>query len=570
MLLEGSKLTKEDRESQLYDEFEHFKMLPGENINEYYVRFHKLVNDIRHIRMTMPNIQLNSKFVNNMTPEWDRFVTAIKLNKGLKKTNHEQLYAYLKQHEKHAAQDKMIIERLSPPSNDPLAFISNVQPRVQSSYAPHQSLVVQSNQYPSPSVPLQSPYNQRNNARGAGAGANRGVQNRAGNANQGQAKQIKCYNCSGFGHIARNCTQPKRPQNSDYFKDKMLLMHAQENGAVLDEEEILFLAGDHANTFDANVNEQPVRDMAQNDDNIFQADEYDAFDSDIDDEPTAQTIFMANLSSAGLTHQQVGPFHASTLSEVQNLNNDVDHVDVNHEEHEIHNKVQQPIVVNSDIVKMGNSNIIPYEQYLKNNEAFVVLNDVSSALNDDSLATELAIYKEQVESMFDEYFEPPTIDRPIPPAPAAQVLDNPTGPSVSISVDQDAPSTSHSPSSSDPQSSSVHQGVADNNSFEVNSFAPADNNPFVNIFALKPIPPPDCAMIITLKWIYKVKLDEYGDVLKNKARLVAKGYRQKEGIDFEESFAPVARIEAIRIFIAYAASKNITVYQMDVKTTFLN
>ncbi|GKA43940.1 retrovirus-related pol polyprotein from transposon TNT 1-94 [Tanacetum coccineum] len=77
-------------------------------------------------------------------------------------------------------------------------------------------------------------------------------------------------------------------------------------------------------------------------------------------------------------------------------------------------------------------------------------------------------------------------------------------------------------------------------------------------------------MIIALKLIYKVKLDEYGDVLENKARLVAKGYRQVEGIDFEESFALVARIEAIIIFIANAASKNMTIYQMDVKTAFLN
>ncbi|GJY76715.1 retrovirus-related pol polyprotein from transposon TNT 1-94, partial [Tanacetum coccineum] len=84
------------------------------------------------------------------------------------------------------------------------------------------------------------------------------------------------------------------------------------------------------------------------------------------------------------------------------------------------------------------------------------------------------------------------------------------------------------------------------------------------------VPRPDYVMIIALKWIYKVKLDEYGDILKNKARLVANGYRQKEGIDFEESFAPVARIEAIRIFIANAVSKNMTIYQMDVKITFLN
>nr|GFA03189.1 retrovirus-related Pol polyprotein from transposon TNT 1-94 [Tanacetum cinerariifolium] len=76
--------------------------------------------------------------------------------------------------------------------------------------------------------------------------------------------------------------------------------------------------------------------------------------------------------------------------------------------------------------------------------------------------------------------------------------------------------------------------------------------------------------IIPLKWIFKIKRDEYGDVLKNKARLVAKGYRQENGIDFEESFALVTRLEAIRIFIANAASQNMIIFQMDVKTAFLN
>ncbi|GKF24267.1 retrovirus-related pol polyprotein from transposon TNT 1-94, partial [Tanacetum coccineum] len=80
------------------------------------------------------------------------------------------------------------------------------------------------------------------------------------------------------------------------------------------------------------------------------------------------------------------------------------------------------------------------------------------------------------------------------------------------------------------------------------------------------VPRPIGVMIIALKWIYKVKLDKYGDVLKNKARLVAKGYRQEEGINFEESFAPVARIKAIRIFITNAATKNMIIYQMEVKT----
>ncbi|GKD08992.1 hypothetical protein Tco_1188677 [Tanacetum coccineum] len=229
-------------------------MLPGENINEYYVWFHKLVNDMRNIRMTMPNIQLNSKFVNNMSPEWDRFVTAVKLNKGLKETNHEQLYAYLKQHKKHAAQDRLIIERITPTTNDQLAFVSSVQPYTQSSQ-------VQSHQYPPSSAPLQSPHVQSLHSGWSGRGSER--------LRVTESESEELFLGKWLEHIARNCTQPKRPHNSNYFKDKMLLMQAQENGAVLDEEELLFLAGEQTNTFDADVDNQPVRDLALNEDNIF-------------------------------------------------------------------------------------------------------------------------------------------------------------------------------------------------------------------------------------------------------------------------------------------------------------
>nr|GEZ21639.1 retrovirus-related Pol polyprotein from transposon TNT 1-94 [Tanacetum cinerariifolium] len=126
MLLEGSELTKEDRESHLYDDFEHFRQHKGESIHDYYVWFTKLINDMRNIKITMSRMQLNSKFVNNMLPEWGRFVTFVNLSRGLRDSNYDQLYAYLKQHETHAKENKMMLERFSQNTLDPLALMSNV------------------------------------------------------------------------------------------------------------------------------------------------------------------------------------------------------------------------------------------------------------------------------------------------------------------------------------------------------------------------------------------------------------------------------------------------------------
>nr|GEV89073.1 retrovirus-related Pol polyprotein from transposon TNT 1-94 [Tanacetum cinerariifolium] len=170
--------------------------------------------------------------------------------------------------------------------------------------------------------------------------------------------------------------------------------------------------------------------------------------------------------------------------------------------------------------------------------------------------------------MFDEYMELSLAERPVPPAQAEQAPVNSAG---------------------------------EPNYMEDHTIAPVENNPFINVFAPEPHSEASSSEDISStelpyvsqtlhhlnkwskdhpldnvignpsrSWIYMVKLDEYGDVLKNKARLVAKGYRQEEGIDFEESFAPVARIEAIHIFITNAASRNMPIYQMDVKTDFLN
>jgi hypothetical protein len=84
------------------------------------------------------------------------------------------------------------------------------------------------------------------------------------------------------------------------------------------------------------------------------------------------------------------------------------------------------------------------------------------------------------------------------------------------------------------------------------------------------VPTPTNKNVIGSKWVYKNKMNEKGNIVINKARLVCKGYAQIEGLDFDETFAPIARLEDIKMFLAYACHKQFKVYQIDVKLDFLN
>nr|GEU60108.1 hypothetical protein [Tanacetum cinerariifolium] len=173
---------------------------------------------------------------------------------------------------------------------------------------------------------------QENNARGTSAAGNGRAHNRVGNANTGQARQIKCYNCNGIGHIARNYTQPKQPHNSKYFKDMMLLMQAQKNMVLLDEEQLLFITGGQDNVVDED------------------------------------TMFMANLSSVDPIYDEAGPsYDSDILSEVYHYDNYQDVVCKYHEVHEMHDDVQPNCVVDSDAEYTGDTNMIMYDENVKDN-----------------------------------------------------------------------------------------------------------------------------------------------------------------------------------------------------------
>nr|GEU76226.1 hypothetical protein [Tanacetum cinerariifolium] len=183
--------------------------------------------------------------------------------------------------------------------------------------------------------------------------------------------------------------------------------------------------GGQDNAIDENVDEQPVQDLALNVDNVFQADDCDAFDSYVDEALMAQTMFMSNLSSADHVNDEARPSYDSDIqSEVQDHDQYQDTVRAHHEEHAMHDNVQLNHVVDSHADYTSDSNVIPYDQYVKDNAVPVVHSNVSSIPNDaymmiyndmyephaqsisktsqnmiveNSLTAKLATYKEQVE-----------------------------------------------------------------------------------------------------------------------------------------------------------------------------
>nr|GEZ37812.1 hypothetical protein [Tanacetum cinerariifolium] len=322
--------------------------------------FAKLINDMRNIKMTMSRLQLNSKFVNNMLPEWGRFVTAVKLNRGLRDSNYDKLYAYLKQHETYAKVNKMMLEPSSftqvPP---PLADSSSPAADLIENLTNTLALLTQSYRtfLPQTNNQLQTSSNARNQATGGNAAGYRGAQNRVGNVNQGQAR-------------------PGQART---------------------------------------------------------ADDYDAFDLDVDEAPTTQTMFMANLLSADPITDEAGPSYVSDiLFEVQDHNQYMDAACAHHEGHVTYDSVQLDRVVDSHADYTIDSNMISYDQYVKDNEVLVVHSNVSAVPNNafmminndmcgppaqsvsnpsrntvakNSLTAELATYKEHVELRRPHYNE---------------------------------------------------------------------------------------------------------------------------------------------------------------------
>ncbi|GJX54553.1 retrovirus-related pol polyprotein from transposon TNT 1-94 [Tanacetum coccineum] len=121
LLMQGTKLSLQERECKLYDEFDKFSFVKGETLYRYYWRFAQLINNMSNINMSMRPVQVNTKFLNSLLSEWSKLVMDVKLARDLHTTNYDQLYSYLEQHEAHENETRLMREQYQ----DPLAFVAN-------------------------------------------------------------------------------------------------------------------------------------------------------------------------------------------------------------------------------------------------------------------------------------------------------------------------------------------------------------------------------------------------------------------------------------------------------------
>nr|GEU99628.1 integrase, catalytic region, zinc finger, CCHC-type, peptidase aspartic, catalytic [Tanacetum cinerariifolium] len=592
----------------------------GETIHDYYVQFSKLINDMRNIKMTMSRMQLNSKFINNMLPEWGRFITTLKLNRGLRDSNYDQLYAYLKQYEgrQHRGQgnnaqgvgvagyegaqengvaldEEQLLFIASGQDNavdkdvdeQPTMFMANLSfadpfsdeagPSYDSDIlyegfdfqitqltekvsvlqeqnelfktiallTENENLKVQINaklkcvtiDYVTPKVLALGMY-----AIDVEPNAHRLRNNRE--VYLDYLKHLK-KSLETLREIVEEA-KVERPLDRSLAYACLYTKHSQELleymiGTFKDMMKsspicLLFKASktkswlwlcrlNHLN-FDT-INDLARKDLVRGLPRLkFEKDHLcSACQLGKSKKHTYSfKIENTNLEVINTLHMDLcGPMRVQTINGKKYILVIVDDYTRFTWVKFLRSKDETPDVV----IKFLKQIQYRTRSYISDSwiDKFRARTK-SSSCSPLCTPTNKELYT-LFQPMFDECLEPPRIERPVSPAPAVLVPIKSGGTPSSTSIDQDASSPSHSSSFSALQSLCLHQGVAAASTL-------MDENPFAP------------------------------------AQLVAKGYRKEEGIDFKESFAPVARIEAIRIFIANAASKNMTIYQMDVKTTFLN
>nr|GEY88176.1 hypothetical protein [Tanacetum cinerariifolium] len=241
-MMKGSDIGIQEKKAKLFNEWERFTSNEGESIESYYHRFLKLMNDLKRNKHFPEKIASNLKFLNNLQPEWSRYVTIVHQTKDLHTADYTQLYNFLKYNQKENFWQQPMTNHKD--ITDPITAMNMALALMAKAFKLNYSTPTNNNQ-------------RIHQTQGTGRLLNRngligvqgnGNQNQIGNGNlvavraEGNAarqneNQIRCYNCRGIGHYARNCTAKPRRRDVAYLQTQLLIAQKEEAGIQLQAEE---------------------------------------------------------------------------------------------------------------------------------------------------------------------------------------------------------------------------------------------------------------------------------------------------------------------------------------------
>nr|GFA16308.1 hypothetical protein [Tanacetum cinerariifolium] len=357
IILQGLPL--EERECKLYDKFDKFTYKKGETLHDFYLRFSLLLNDINIYNVKLEQFQVNTKFLNTLPPEWSKFVTDP--SNDYQSTVHHNVYSppssfpqmeyapivNQQQQPEFPQLDSSLTVLMFKQGDDPIDAINHMTSFLLDFFT---------SRFPTTNNKLRNSLNPRQQAT-----INDGI------------GTTDCYllQLRKEGHMSKQCTKPKRKRDDSWFKDRVLLVQAQENGQILHDEELPFLAN-------PGILEGQATQTVITHNVAYQADGLDAYAFDCDELNTAKVALMANLSHYG----------SDALAEVHNPDN-MDNNMINQES-------QRAAVQNSKSSAQQDALILSVIEQLKSQVFNCTKINLDNKSVNDSLTTELERYKEQV------------------------------------------------------------------------------------------------------------------------------------------------------------------------------
>nr|GEV80037.1 integrase, catalytic region, zinc finger, CCHC-type, peptidase aspartic, catalytic [Tanacetum cinerariifolium] len=573
-LQQGEALNIQDVKTNLFWEFRKFTSYDGETIESYYTRFYKMMNEMIRSNLTVSMMQVNVQFLQQLQPEWSRFVTIIKQQHKLDEVSYYKLFDILKQYQKEVNElRKEIAKPITPPfesaseedsdpeqaqrDKDMQKNLTLIEKYFKKIYKPTNKNLRTSLNSKNKNVDTTPRY--RNDDQSVQFRNQRTMTVAGARENVGslvvQQTGIQCFNCKEFGHFAKECRKPKRVKDSTYHKEKLLLCKQAEKGVSLQAKNTCVVETDDSNV----ISNSP--DMCDND---FRNDQ-NAVEYDDERVPDKTNVSRTHLKSNQMT-DKVMPNNSHIVQLIIFI------VDCGCTKHMTGNLSLLCYFVEKYLgtVRFGNDQFASILGYGDLVQGKITINRVyyAEGFNHNLFSIDITVPSQQeldllFGPLYDEFFNTGTSSVNKSSSPTNNSTQQNTQPSINIhpTSKPSTPTNVHAKENNDNQAEDKFTNpfctpvreVTESSSCNIEQVRVNPSKP-VQIRKQLATDLEMCMFTLTVSTTEPKTIKE----------------SMADSTWIEESFALVARLEAVRIFVAYVANKSFPIYQMDVKTAFLN